>query len=108
MNLPMIPQDKANHAIYGAAIFLVTALLAAHAPIHLALSPAQLGLLAAAAGGAAKELSDYLINRRLARAGLPPTHGVEFLDAAATAGGGAVCYLATVVATVGGPALVLA
>ena len=48
MSLPQLPQDKANHALYGVAIFIVAAAL---------LGPAE-GLACAIVAGAAKEIYD--------------------------------------------------
>lgn len=83
--IPSLPQDKANHAIYGALIFLA-ALAILRRP------DAAYGLVVLAAVG--KEALDKLSNMRAVKAGLLPTHGVEFLDALATCAGGAVPLLA--------------
>lgn len=91
MQIPLIPQDKANHACYGAVIFLVSAFAARQAGLH---EFALVGLGVAGAVGALKELADYVLNRRAIAAGLPPPHGVELLDCAATTAGGLVAYLA--------------
>lgn len=50
MRLPLIPQDKANHAIYGAAIFFV--LQFAFVPVF--------ALLGVASIAAAKEIYDFV------------------------------------------------
>lgn len=94
MELPLIPQDKANHACYGAVIFLLVIFVAQRFGLS---NPGVVALVFVACVGALKELSDYLLNRRAIAAGLPPPHGVEFLDFAATTAGGFVCYLASVV-----------
>lgn len=90
MNLPQLPLDKAMHIIYGGAIFLcvfvVGILMALPYPRYVAL-----GSVVLAAVG--KEVSDYVINRRLST----PTHGVEFLDALATVCGGLVPFVAVLV-----------
>ena len=83
--MPQLPADKANHAIYGALIFLA-ALAIFRRP------DAAYGLVVLAAVG--KEALDKLSNMRAVKAGLTPTHGVEFLDALATCAGGAVPLLA--------------
>ena len=83
--MPQLPADKANHAIYGALIFLL-ALAILRRP------DAAYGLVVLAAVG--KEALDWLSNQRAVKAGLMPTHGVEFLDALATCAGGAVPLLA--------------
>jgi hypothetical protein len=87
MALPLLPQDKANHLAYGAAIFSV-ALLAAHhlMPSHQVLI-AGLAVLFMAVG---KEANDAWINYRTT--GAPP-HGVELLDAVATCAGGLLAAL---------------
>lgn len=90
MTLPLIPQDKANHMVYGAMIGL-----AAGAAAHvLGVHPAALPVIAAAAVGALKEIDDWLVNREARRQGLPAPHGVEFWDFGATALGGAAVSLA--------------
>lgn len=94
MNLPQLPADKANHALYGAIIFLVAGALAAAAG-----HPQQARLVGAGAAvlfGCAKELSDWLLNRRAVAAGLPPPHGVEAADVLATASGAFLCWAAAV------------
>jgi hypothetical protein len=86
MSLPLIPQDKANHVIYGALI----ALCGAIAAVQLG-HPELAGWMAngvALAAGAVKELTDWLANRAAAAAHLPPPHSVELLDLAATWCGG--------------------
>ncbi len=90
MMLPQLPQDKANHALTGVAIFsgaLMFGRLAA--PSH-ALLIAGAAVLIAAVG---KEISDWTINRRLRASGAQPTHGVELYDALATCFGGALAAL---------------
>jgi len=86
--MPQLPEDKANHAIYGALIFLL-ALAILRRP------DAAYGLVVAAAVG--KEVLDWLSNQRAVKAGLMPTHGVEFLDALATCAGGAAPLLARMI-----------
>ena len=90
MNLPQLPQDKANHALTGAVIFsaaLGAATLAA--PSHAVLIAGAAVLLAAVG----KEISDWVINRRAIARGAQPTHGVELLDAVATCFGGLLAAL---------------
>lgn len=91
MNLILIPQDKANHAIYGAVIFLIFAFLLGVGGVPHATGFA---LLAVVIVGAIKELSDYILNRRAAAHGLPAPHTIEFMDAFATTLGGLACYAA--------------
>jgi hypothetical protein len=91
VNLPTVPADKANHIIDGAAVFIITAWIAQAfgLPGHL-----LLGLACTVAAGAAKEGSDWFFNRRARLLGAAPTHGVEFLDFAATCAGGLAVYFA--------------
>lgn len=84
MKLPMLPQDKANHVIYGAAIALAVGLV--FGPL--------VGLLMAGAAGLAKELADRQANKRAAAKGELPPHGVERADLVATACGGLLVYAA--------------
>ena len=83
--IPSLPHDKANHFFYGTLIFLA-ALAILRRP------DAAYGLVVLAAVG--KAALDKLSNMRAVKAGLLPTHGVEFLDALATCAGGAVPLLA--------------
>lgn len=78
MNLPQLPQDKANHFVYGA---IIAALLS---PI-IGPWPAVLTVIAV---GFLKEVSDNWQNYRNAG-----THGVELWDALATAAGGIIVVL---------------
>jgi len=82
MELPQLPQDKANHAIYGAAICLVVG----------GFLGANWGLLAALVAGVGKEALDYVLNKR---AGQAPQHDVSIEDAFATFAGGIVIFLAS-------------
>jgi hypothetical protein len=73
--MPQLPQDKANHFIYGLAIFLVMGFAI----------DAVAGVGAAALFGAAKEVYD-----RVSKKGCP-----EAMDFLATAAGGVAGYLCT-------------
>ena len=84
MALPSLPQDKANHVVYGAAIAVVAGYIA----YVLHLPAASVGLGAAVVFGALKEAVDYYQNTQLVKAGQSPTHGVEFNDFLATSAGG--------------------
>jgi hypothetical protein len=88
MNLPQLPPDKANHALYGALIFNV-AFFASHS---LAIAS---GVVAAFA--VAKEISDAVINRRATGDPMHGPHGVELMDAVATCFGGVLAALPLVV-----------
>lgn len=72
MNLPELPQDKANHALYGALIASATTV-----PLGFRVA---FSLVVAAA--VLKEASDWWQNRK------GGAHGVEWRDAAATVFGG--------------------
>ena len=80
--IPVIPADKANHALYGAA-------LACAGSFH----SVAAAIAACALAAVVKEALDYLRNRRALAAGLMPPHGVELADALATAAGGALVVL---------------
>ena len=73
--MPQLPQDKANHFIYGLAIFLV---------VGFAID-AVAGLTAAALIGAIKEVYD-----QKSKTGCP-----DAMDFVATAAGGVAGYLCT-------------
>lgn len=75
--LPQLPQDKANHVLYGLAGFLGVGLVFG----------AVAGVIFAALIGAAKEVYD-----RVTKKGTP-----DVLDFVATAAGGVVGYLCTYV-----------
>lgn len=89
MNLPYLPVDKANHFVYGAAIFVTayTILLLIPNSHVLGLSH-DVAMWAVTGFAVGKEIVDRLINLWLARNGQPATHGVEVLDALATMAGG--------------------
>jgi len=88
MNLPQLPADKANHALYGALIFNV----AFFATRSLLISSVVVAVCAVA-----KEISDAVINWRATGKLTQGPHGVEFLDAAATCFGGILAALPLVV-----------
>lgn len=83
--IPSLPQDKANHFFYGALIFLAALAILRRPDV-------AYGLVVIAAVG--KEALDKISNIRSVKAGVVPTHGVEFLDALATCAGGAVPLIA--------------
>jgi hypothetical protein len=76
VNLPILAQDKANHAVYGAA---VTAIVSCHS----ALAGAAVCVFFAVG----KEAFDWWQNKR------GGNHGVEFADTLATLFGGALVLL---------------
>jgi len=90
VTLPIFPQDKANHVIYGAAIFSAV-LFVAHmfSPAYqIAIASGAVALMAVA-----KEASDALINHRTTGDPIRGPHGVELLDAVATCFGGILAAL---------------
>jgi len=84
MNLPILPVDKANHAIYGALIFIVSFFFS-----HSAVIAGCIVVFFAIA----KEGSDALINYRSTGDPMHGPHGVEALDALATCFGGILAGL---------------
>lgn len=96
MNLPLIPQDKANHAVYGALVFAAAFLVLRH--VHQVPSARNVAMAAVLLVALAKELADWWANRVAAAAGLPLQHSVDPLDVLATCAGGALCW--TLVAAV--------
>ena len=91
--LPLIPQDKANHFVYGALIGLLTlavvSLFDAAQLVQIA-TPTVMSLVA----GVAKEYRDKRANQKAVAAGLIPVHGVELADAIWTTSGGLLVTLA--------------
>ena len=79
--LPMLPHDKANHAIYGAGFGLLGAIGA----WHLGFTPWMFALGLSAIAGVAKEIAD-----KLGDTGTPSVP-----DALATVAGGVVVAVAT-------------
>jgi hypothetical protein len=77
--LPIIPQDKANHFAYGAAISVLAGVIA----WHLSLPLVAFSVGAAVLFGAAKEAADWYRNRTA------KLHSVEVADFLATVAGGA-------------------
>lgn len=95
MKLPVLAQDKANHAVYGSIIFAVVYLL-----VMLFRQPAlAIPLAAAATLGAAvlKERLDKEANDEALTHGEPLPHGVEKADIWATLLGAAPCALVVLV-----------
>lgn len=86
MQLPQLPADKANHLIYGAALFVAAAALAGLAGHAW---PRVVGVAVVAAAAIGKEAADHLRNRtsEASSPGGAPPHGVEWRDAAATVAG---------------------
>ena len=99
MQLPVLPADKANHVVYGAAIVsacetvlpnVVLPVVGTHVFWH--------SLVVCAAFAVGKELVDLALNTLAKKKGLAPSHGVEPLDAVATVAGGALIVLPKIVA----------
>jgi hypothetical protein len=57
MNLPMLPLDKANHALYGAAAAIIGAALGHMIGLDVRLS----GALSASVAGVLKEVADHFL-----------------------------------------------
>tara|TARA_Y100000389_G_C17341930_1_gene453828 strand:- start:401 stop:652 length:252 start_codon:yes stop_codon:yes gene_type:complete len=71
MKLPIIPQDKANHTLYGIAIFFLTALI----------TNIWIGLVASTLFGVIKEIYDYFNKEH---------HSSDIWDLIATICGGVI------------------
>lgn len=82
---PVIPQDKANHALYGALVFTVVFTVATFFMLTFTALIAALAVTAVVAVG--KELYDCHVNAKLKKQGLPPAHTVDSMDALATIAG---------------------
>lgn len=91
MPLPVIPHDKAMHAIYGVLAGLVGAVAAQHIGILPWQGAAGLAVLV----GVAKEIADKYVNSQAIEEGEAPTRGVEVGDVVATAAGGVAIALGT-------------
>lgn len=91
MNLPTLPADKAQHVIYGAAIFSVVALACTALGLGPLARPA--GALAALLAGVAKEALDWADNHAALAMGLPPPHSVDPGDVVATEAGALWCWM---------------
>lgn len=97
MKLPVLPADKSMHVIYGAAVSLVfqwIGTLIVAQGVQTFVSPKELGALASAVFGIAKELLDRELNARAMARGEKPPHSVELTDFLATVVGGVVVALA--------------
>jgi hypothetical protein len=97
MTLPQLPADKANHVVYGVAIALTAKQLALTAMmfgLDVFFDPSTIGLAAAVAFGVGKEAFDEIANVLAVGRGEPEPHGVDILDAIATASGGLAVWVA--------------
>jgi len=109
MKLPVIPEDKANHMVYGAVIAgigstvsMLTILLFFNTvwqPWQHSIS-ATLGILCSIFAGSAKEFLDNRNNIKNIALGLPPVHGVETLDIVATVQGGIISMIPLIIASI--------
>jgi hypothetical protein len=90
MNLPQLPQDKANHLAYGALTFSIVLLLA-----HFMFPNDQIGFagLITVLSAIGKEAHDAWVNWKTTGDPMQGPHGVELLDAVATISGGALAGL---------------
>jgi hypothetical protein len=82
MFLPNLPQDKANHAFWGAVL-----------ACGLSFVNIELAIVAVIAAAILKEASDALINYRSTGNPMQGPHGVELFDALATITGGALVLI---------------
>lgn len=90
MNLPQLPQDKANHLAYGALTFCLVLLIA-----HFLFPNDQIGFaaLVTVLSAVGKEAHDAWVNWKATGNPKKGPHGVELLDAVATISGGALAAL---------------
>jgi hypothetical protein len=92
--LPSVPQDKANHIMYGLVISIIATTVFAlildnnMEHVYAMIAASVIGASFAIVVGILKEVLDKLSNVRNQKAGLPPIHTVEVADAAYTALGG--------------------
>lgn len=82
----LIPQDKANHFIYGNLAGMLAAGICSNFgfPQYSRLT----AVLVSGTLGAVKEGLDWYLNQKAVKAGLPKPHGVDFNDYFATQLGG--------------------
>lgn len=90
MNLPSLPQDKANHLFYGAVTFCLVLLIA-----HFLFPANQIGFagLITVLSAVGKEAHDAWVNWKTTGDPMKGPHGVELLDAVATISGGVLAAL---------------
>jgi len=79
MQLPNLPQDKANHAFWGAVLASFLSFVSLDIAVTVVIAAAVL-----------KEVADALSNLKATGNFKTGPHGVEFLDAVATLTGGAL------------------
>ena len=98
MSIPSLPQDKANHAFWGAAIAAVVSSVAilAHLPSAAIIASVVVTVIAFA-----KEANDAWINYKATGDYMHGPHGVELNDALATMAGGAFVVLPQFISMLG-------
>ena len=98
MSIPSLPQDKANHAFWGAAIAAIVSSVAilAHLP-----SAALIASVVVTVIAFAKEANDAWINYKATGDYMHGPHGVELNDALATMAGGAFVVLPQFISMLG-------
>ncbi len=98
MSIPSLPQDKANHAFYGAGIAAVVSSVAilAHIPGAALIAAVVVTILAFG-----KEANDAWINYKATGDYMHGPHGVELNDALATMAGGAFVVIPQFVSLIG-------
>ena len=95
MQLAVIPEDKANHAIYGYGIAFAAAAVA-HYLLRLPLPIARMvGTGVGLAAGVVKEAWDWWSNRQAQQRGRIPLHEVSGGDGLATAAGAIAFWTST-------------
>jgi hypothetical protein len=96
MTLPSLPQDKANHYIYGSIIYVTAWLFIAHVQLPVTFFSTHATYTAWAITvmfAFGKELTDAIRNKHVSGDYMQGPHGVEFPDALATIAGGTICAL---------------
>lgn len=89
--------DKAKHALAGAAAAAVAMFVYSQLGDPLGLPTQVVGILASLLAGIGKEAKDAYDNWQARRSGAVPVHGVEFADTIATVFGGVGLTLACAV-----------
>ena len=98
MSIPSLPQDKANHAFWGAAIAAIVSSVAilVHLPSAAIIASVVVTVIAFA-----KEAHDAWINYKATGDYMHGPHGVELKDALATMAGGAFVVLPQFISMLG-------
>lgn len=82
MKLPVIPEDKANHLVYGMLICLIVSVALAF--VIPKFQASLVGFFTTLLFASGKEYLDYRANEKAQAAGLEVSHGVELGDIIAT------------------------